>query len=238
MEGSRFDWQFYVEPWEVLGSWCGLPGDGGARTFGVVRGDSVARQVRLWRRSAGGFVNPVYERVDVGGKWSSGVILGSEPPDTADRDEALAGGWVAGRPTAAAPYYHRSCVRLSRGDFGGFMEDAEKYLFRETDPGAVIPVTMTRYYMACVQCYRLRDAPEAVRRLGPCLVTNPLMAEFWCLLGDVHYHVLGRFDKAAHFYGAAAVMGSRRLKEDPWPMEVSKYGEYPKVMADSCRGLI
>ncbi len=67
-----------------------------------------------------------------------------------------------------------------------------------------------------------------------CLAKKPTMAEFWCLLGDVYYDAKD-YDKAKEFYENAVILGSRRLKDDGWPMEISKYKEYPQKMIEACK---
>lgn len=60
-----------------------------------------------------------------------------------------------------------------------------------------------------------------------------MMAEYWCLLGDVYYQQ-SSYEKAKHFYENALVMGARRLRTDAWPMEISKYKAYPNKMMAAC----
>jgi len=60
-----------------------------------------------------------------------------------------------------------------------------------------------------------------------------MMAEFWCLLADVYYAIKD-YDRARIFYENGLILGSRRLKDDGWPMEISKYKEYPLNMIEGC----
>ncbi len=117
------------------------------------------------------------------------------------------------------------------------MRDANQYLFLEKDQSAP-SVIIIRYYMSCVQCYVLKDASEALKYLAFCLFMKPVMAECWCLLGDIHYHLLNSFDKAYHFYDNAILLGSRRLSSDEYPMEISKYKEYPEKMLANCKEIL
>ena len=59
------------------------------------------------------------------------------------------------------------------------------------------------------------------------------MAEFWCLLGDIYY-ASGDHDRAYDFYQNGMLLGQRRKKSSDWPMELSKYKEYPEKMMASC----
>ena len=165
------------------------------------------------------------------------VILSGDCAPT-DRDLSLAESWVERCPTIPDPYYYRAAILLSRRKYGRFLADAEKYLFLEQSPGAAISTTMMRYYIAQVHCYNRRDHSEATRYLASCLMTRPLMAEFWCLLGDVYYHLLDAYDKAMEFYENAMVLGSRRLASDPYPMEISKYKTYPEMMIENCEKIL
>jgi hypothetical protein len=70
-----------------------------------------------------------------------------------------------------------------------------------------------------------------------CLSANVLMAEFWCLLGDAFYK-LNKYAKAYSLYENAIILGERRLKSDPWPMDIPKYKSYPRKMIQSCKELL
>jgi len=93
---------------------------------------------------------------------------------------------------------------------------------------------MIRYYLALAYLIHHRKVKPALQNINLCLCAHPLMAEFWCLIGDVYYHLLKRFDYAKDFYENAIILGARRLKKDKWPMDISKYESYPKKMIESC----
>lgn len=234
------DWQFYLEPWEVLGSGAEhlyhRPRTGGKHMrFNVINEDLLSKPVRLWRRSDGRFVGPCFERVTLASGELAGIIS-SGSPNTFARDSEIVRAWSERSPMDNEPLYYRSCLDLSTRRFEDFMKHAGQYLFKggSTRQSTV----MSMYYMAQVECFRNKNAQRAIQLILSCIAANPLMAEFWCVLGDVHYHVLARFDKAASFYGNAVVLGSRRLAGDDWSMEISKYGEYPERMIESCRQII
>lgn len=92
---------------------------------------------------------------------------------------------------------------------------------------------MTRYYFSLIKCYIEKNYQEAIRSLIPCLGEKPMMAEYWCLLGDI-YFAIHQYDKAICFYENAIILGSKRLKNDDYPMEISKYKEYPQKMIENC----
>jgi tetratricopeptide (TPR) repeat protein len=59
------------------------------------------------------------------------------------------------------------------------------------------------------------------------------MSEFWCLLGDCYYAIKD-YEKSKSFYENALILGNKRLKNDGWPLEISKYKDYPQKMIESC----
>lgn len=86
---------------------------------------------------------------------------------------------------------------------------------------------MIRYYRALVN-HHAGKGHDATKDIIGCIVANPLMAEFWCLLGDIYCR--DRPDKAAEFYENGMILGEKRPKFDLWPMEISKYKKYPQEM--------
>jgi tetratricopeptide (TPR) repeat protein len=66
----------------------------------------------------------------------------------------------------------------------------------------------------------------ALKHLTYCLSENILMAEFWCLLGDIHLEIKD-YKKAKEFYENAIILGNKRLEFDEWPLQINKYEEYP-----------
>ena len=67
---------------------------------------------------------------------------------------------------------------------------------------------------------------------------KPIMAEYWCVLGDVYYHLAGDYDRAKRFYRNAIILGQKRKEDDMWPVELSKYNTYPEKMIKSCEELL
>ena len=81
------------------------------------------------------------------------------------------------------------------------------------------------------------NTQEAIQNIVACLAENPLMAEFWCLLGDI-FTKISKFDKAIAFYENAIILGCRRQRLDFWPMHISKYGDYPQEMIEKCKKVL
>jgi tetratricopeptide (TPR) repeat protein len=240
LDRSRYDWQLLLDPWEMLvqGDILDrLRTDGKAAKFSVIQGDHLSYQTRFWRKSKARFVNPVFERVDLDGEPSGGMII-SGHGDTLARDLALANDWVNNAPTNPDPYYYRACLHLfSMENYDSFLQDAESYFFMESQTDSPSAIMM-RYYLAGVYCFARKDVPKAIQNLASCLAMRPTMAEFWCLLGDIYYHLMRQYGKAAVFYENAMILGSRRLNIDAFPMEISKYEEYPKKMLTNCNEII
>jgi hypothetical protein len=78
------------------------------------------------------------------------------------------------------------------------------------------------------------ETNEAIQNIIICIAENPLMAEFWCLLGDI-FTKISKFESAITFYENAIILGCRRHQLDFWPMHISKYGDYPKEMIEKCK---
>jgi tetratricopeptide (TPR) repeat protein len=124
---------------------------------------------------------------------------------------------------------------LSQQHWDQFIGYASKYLF--TERTAKKSTLMMKYYIAIVLCHIKQDATQSLKHILECLAVKPLMAEFWCLLGDVYYHRLGNYEKAQQFYQNAITLGSRRPKHDKSPIEIQKYRQYPEKMIVSCQSL-
>jgi tetratricopeptide (TPR) repeat protein len=121
---------------------------------------------------------------------------------------------------------------LSARKYEEFLRMANQFLFHHKEGG--ISSYMTRYYCSLVYCYFYKNYDLTISSLIPCIEKNPLMAEFWCLLGDAEYYISQNYDKAKEHYENAIILGSRRSKEDDWSLEISKYKEYPEKMIKNC----
>jgi glycosyltransferase involved in cell wall biosynthesis len=234
-------WHLALEPWETLASlgdlYKAVVGEPTAYNVQVVQGEVLSKQVRLWHTATGcRFANPVFESITRPSTDHLDLILLSDPPDQADAKLRAVEAWQKSMPAAHEPWYYRACVHLERREYDKFTSAAAQFLFLETR--ATQPAVMSRYYLGMVNCYIKKNAEEAIRNLLVCLGVNPLMAEFWCMLGDVYYYLLRQYDKARGFYENAKILGARRLKTDTWPLQISKYGEYPDKMLESCRAMV
>lgn len=237
---DREGWNLFLEPWEVLVSGQDhifhTVKDGGSHLrFNIIHGDSIQREVRLWR--AADFSGRVFERVNLDGGNVVGVIAADEPT-TRLRDKKIVDHWCETSPSNPDAFYFRASLALGNRKFDDFLRDATYYRFLTKGNQPNKHTVLLWYYEGCVECYRSKRPEVALQRCIACLAVKPTMAEFWCLLGDIHYHLLHDFKKAADFYENAIVLGSRRLSDDDWPMEISKYRDYPMKMAESCRSIL
>jgi len=195
--------------------------------------DILTKEIRLWHKDAKlEFVNPVYECLVSSEMKDSNAILYSKPMNIHDEMLQLVRNWKKDSPVSSSPHYYEACLLLSQGKYDEFIKAADLYLFKDKEK--IMPITMMRYYCAWVYCHVKKNPDFASRNILPCIVANPLMAEFWCLLGDIYYLFVKDYNKAIGFYDNAIFLGGKRLNDDPWPMEIKKYKDYPQDMKKSC----
>jgi len=241
VDEAEYDWQFYIEPWEVLKYGHDnvnnyLKESPENYKFLVIQGSMISKETRLWHRSNNlKFINPVYETLnDEKAKITDGVIFSGSDNNQFNKLN-LARKWKKDTPTAAEPYYYLALALLEQGNYDEFLSTASFYLYKGNDPKAA---AMLQYYCAMVLCHVKKNGQKTIEHLIRCLATNALMAEFWCLLGDTYYSLSQEYKKAHKFYQNAIALGSKRLKNDDWPMDVTKYKQYPQKMMESCEQLI
>lgn len=228
-------WHFYLEPWETL-----IKGHEEIRDIcntnlrksyylKLYQSNTISRDIRLWQTGLL-FENPVFECISDNKAAYSNAILSAQRDPRLLMSEVEA--WRKQDPTSSTPYYFEACLLLASGNHQGFLRVSDQFLFRETNQ--LLPIVMTRYYRAITFARIKHDPEQAIRNLLPCLISQPLHAEFWCLLGDVYYHLLKQFSKARVFYQNALDLGKKRSKNDPWPIEIDKYRNYPTKMIGYC----
>lgn len=229
-------WHLMLEPWENMVSGleslveavCGPPA---SYRFSIFENDIMSKSTRLWHRSLGlKWENPVYSSLP-GSAFDLPVVLTSLPHQSAYDIDDLICKWQDRCPLSSEPVYYRSCIELKSKNWDAFLNYAELYLHQEKKPK--MAYIMTSYYMAMVYTYIKKDGQKAVNALIPCLTQQPTMAEFWCLLGDIYY-AASDYKRAYEFYQNAQLLGQRRKNNTEWPMEISKYKEYPEKMMQSC----
>jgi tetratricopeptide (TPR) repeat protein len=225
-------WNLYLEPGEIIK--YGVQDiidlqEGDSFNFQIIKDGLLTKEVRLWNKDIS-FVNPIFECLVDKKAQDLNVIVYSKASSPFTLEDI--GVWKNKHPASCEPYYYEACMLLTQKRYDEFLAAAEMYLFKDKE--GTMPVTMTRYYCAMVYCYVRGDFEKAIKYLLPCLTVKPLMAEFWCLLGDI-YRKLHKYEKAWIFYDNAIVLGGKRLKTDVWPMEIKKYKDYPVKMKESCQ---
>lgn len=209
-----------------------VAGEPNAYRVPVLKGDWLTKEIRLHHRSLGcKFSYPVFENIVFNKSLFSEIyIVGDNQPPSHDTGTLLRA-WAKRQPLALEPRYYMALGHLTEGRLSEFLNAAQSYLF--ADPAGGQANTMLRYYLACGMATQPKTRREAVRHVLTCLASNILMAEFWCLLGDI-CRADGSYDKAKPMYRNAIVLGGRRLKDDGWPMQISKYKKHPNAMTGEC----
>ena len=238
----KTEWMFFIDPWEVIIS--GLEDinslsnskDKNAYNVNFLQNDLITKETRLWHKDKNlQFKNPVFETVPNVGLETEIYLVSNNNIKNPLKIELL-DQWRSNKPLSNEPLYYLSCVHLSNKEWDKFLNLADLYLYKEVS--VTMSFIMTQYYCAMVKCYvkEQQDYNKAIGYILNCIEHKPLMAEFWCLLGDVFYAV-SEYEKSICFYENAIILGSKRLKSDAWPMEISKYKEYPNKMIKICKNL-
>jgi tetratricopeptide (TPR) repeat protein len=232
IKNTKTTWAFYIHPWEILAgghkSLLEIPKEN-SYLCQIFQNNLIFKEIRLWNITNGFmFHNPVFETLyDSNAKIFKDIIIYSKKPPLTDIDTIKK--WKKTYPTSPNPYYYEACVLLQQGKYKDFISIANHYLFLEKEG---ISSVMLKYYLAMIYCHQLKDYKSAIMHLMPCLAVRPLMAEFWCLLGDIYYQQ-SNFQKATAFYENAIILGGQRDLLDEWPIEIDKYKLHPQKMIDS-----
>jgi len=227
---AQTEWHLRVEPGEffVGGEDCLSEVDGEGRSFCVLRGDLMVKESRLWQ-GVRPFKNPVYETQALELPLAPVYLYSPGHPSVDPRGRLE--GWVPRHPSDADPWYYKAFHSLATRDYEAFRRQAQEYLFLEKKTGE--PAVMMRYFLASVQAAVFKDYQGAASNLAWCLLHRPYMAEFWCLLGDIHM-ALNRYKEASQFFRDAIQAAEARPKDDLWPMLISRNGSYPRDMLAKC----
>lgn len=232
LDKATHEWNLWLSSGEILLKEIKeLSGD--SYFFSVINGDLITKEVRLFKKSKFRFENPVFELIKSPNAIDSGIYIFTE--NLIDVNESMKKVQLWKKEVSIDPYYYEAFLYLMNKEYDLFIKSAEKYMISSKE---LIPLTMIRYYYAGVQAYIKDNAILAGRVLLSCIEANPLMSEFWSLLGDIYYHNLKKYKKALEFYENAIILGSKRPKSDRWPVQISKYKDYPESMISSCRTLI
>lgn len=230
---TKDGWNFYIEPWEKLGGQFTFE-EPNLYRFLITKGDWIVKEVRLWHKGLGKFNYPIFENIQPEEKAiNQNVLIYSE---TREIELNLIEEWKKKESYLCQPYYYESFYYLQKEEYDKFIKSAERFLFLSKEVSS--SVIIIKYYLSFVYCFIKKSPREAITNLLICLSLKPLMAEFWCLLGDVYYFLLKEFDKAYRFYNNAIILGSqRKYLIDSYPIQLSKYKDYPQKRMDEIRNL-
>ena len=231
------DSYFWIEPWEILAQGHASLSKFNKKTgyVSILQNQILTHDIRIWEKSTK-FVNPVFETLNIDQAEDTPILIYSNGNINYEDTMENIIKWKSEQPFSPKPYYYQSCLLLSKGKYEEFLSVADHYMFIEKISS--MSLIMTRYYYAMVQIMHKRSYKPALQNLNLCLCERPLMAEFWCLMADVYYHLFHKFKDAKEFYENAIMLGAKRLKTDKWPMDISKYRSYPQKMIDSCNSII
>jgi tetratricopeptide (TPR) repeat protein len=236
---SNSYWNMYLHPWESIIQGVDvikdiILGNASAYKFTLLQGDIAIKQTRLWHHSLNlKFKNPVFETIEYD-SIDLPVFLHVKNQASRFDLKKLAQKWRDSTPLSAEPTYYISCCELLNKNWDSFINYADLFLHQQKNKD--MSFYMTNYYLAMVLCYIKKDYQKALNLVGNCVLKAPTMAEFWCLLADIFYETKD-LEKAYSFYENAIILGSRRKNNCDWPMEISKYQEYPKKMMQACKSL-
>lgn len=233
------DWVFWLDPGEIISSGHEFfniieKPDLMYRTM-VVKGDLLTKEPRLFRRNKEiKFKRPVFESIDDLAQQTLPIIItGETKPNYKDMIDTLLI-WKDKEPLSPEPDYYLACFYLMQKNYDQFISFARQFLFQKKENDA--SVVMIKYFIALLS--KKNNIGNSLKLILDCIVSYPLMAEFWCLLGDLYLFHIKEYDRAYHFYENAVILGSQRLQEDTMPMEISKYEDHPKKMMEVIRNAI
>lgn len=204
--------------------------------FQILQDDIIMKESRLWNKKEQKvvFKNPVFEKANIEPTKIVDIILYQQKCNDINQVNGL-NLWKKSAPLSVDASYYKAFNELSKKNFKEFKKIINHYLFSVNKND--IPSVMARYYLALVQGVVENELKEAIQNIILCIAENPLMAEFWCLLGDM-FVKMEKFKHAIAFYENAMALGGRRQQLDFWPMHISKYDEYPREMMEKCEKTI
>ena len=212
---------------------CRLPAGKGFYLASLVNNNLVSHEIRAAVGVTGTFQHRLFEQIEATSVANADLVV--VMPAFGNSQEMLrrCAEW-AKEEKCFSSCYHLAMLQLACGHIDQFMTSAREIMFRY--PEADIPNTMVRYYYALACLHKNQPVP-LFAALGMCLAVNPFMAEFWCLAGDAHYHLLNNFGHAYRLYSKAISFGRHR-KVGRWPADLDKYEEYPLKMMASCCAIL
>lgn len=224
------DFLMYLHPYEKLiydENFINILKNKTSYLFKVVQGTVLTKEVRLWNSKSIRFENPVYEKLnEKQGIQTNFVIASNITNYRINNSKMIINEWKKREPLKYEPYYYEAFELLKEKDYLNFKNVAEHYLFLDKNSKSSI---IMRYYLSLIELHCFNDINSANSNVIKCILKKPLMAEFWCLLGDIFYKI-NDFQRAIEFYDNAIILGSQRKENDDYPLDIVKYKEYPNNM--------
>lgn len=237
---SKYDWQLFLEPWEIVTDSEkikeSMNNDPCAYNVPVLKNNVINYDVKFWHKSLDiKFINPVYEYLDIDDsktKVFNSIIYSDGVRDISYQ---ILEDWYQNNPSNVDVVYYKALYFLINKKWDDFINYANKFIFNpQSKRKALLNI---KYYLAIVASHVHRNATESLRHILSCIATKPLTAEYWCVLGDIYYHLIGDYSKAERFYKNAIILGEFREEYDGFPIELNKYESYPQKMINSCLDL-
>lgn len=230
-----------IEPWEILASGhdeIRQAQNSQSYFCKLVQNNLIWKETRVWGGPTGiRYSNPTCESLPLEGAiYIPEMVIYCQEGHQRDvaLNRELIEKWKIQSPTKTEPIYFSACSYLVNKSYDSFLNEANRYLFHSHSSRTK---TMIRYYSAAVNFYHKKDSRSSIQSTLQCIAENPTMAEFWCLLGDIHCkkHL---YDKAKAFFTNAIILGKQRSQSDFWPLDVPKYKKYPEKMASGCEKML
>jgi len=226
---STTDWILSLEPGEIVTSgheFFSADKTDEMYRVSLLNDDLLIKQTRLFKKTCK-FKGRVFEFIDpdLSEQTLPIIITGNSSIDKKTIIDCIMK-WKDEEPLSAEPDYYLSNIYLMYGDNDQFLVNAERFLFQKKEIDS--SVILTKYYISSI--LKKKNPGRSLQLILECISAYPLMAEFWCLLGDLYLFSFKEYDRAYHFYQNAVILGSQRLVEDVMPMEISKYHDYPQKM--------
>jgi tetratricopeptide (TPR) repeat protein len=232
IENTKTGWILFLELWEniIVGSEL-LDDLQEVKAYHVQilnNKEIITKEIRIFHKKLGlKFKNPVHEFIESKSEFLNIIIGNDHEQDVSERMIK----WEEQNKLNPVIFYYKSLASLKKMNILDFKRHAERYFFLETNK--IKPAyIMLKYYHALILFYNDKNYNLSTKLVLECLCINPLMAEFWCLLGDIYYDI-NEFNKSIAFYKNAMLFGEERFQGDLWPLHIEKYKKYPNKMIDA-----
>lgn len=228
IKSSKNEWNFYIQPYEVLSSLFDLNSLNKDKVykFPIIENGIIAYETRLWHKSKNiKFINPAYEYLDENMNYE--LLPDIYSAGNKDDYSKILSNWIGRQPTHPEPIYYKAMSLLKQSKYKEFLSYADQFMFIKEKKNLNSQL-LIQYYQAMVLFSEYKDANGAIKKIMECIVAKPNIAEFWCLLGDIYYHLIKDWIKAKQFYKNAIILGQNRMSNEVLPMEIAKYRKYPE----------